>query len=226
MNLINLRGWPKPAGWNSGRPVGSVVPIRSAPAPQWFIYLIGMNSKDSVFSLSLFSPPLRGPRFTTVNTHTLCWMSCLSSSKRKKKPTCQNSSVGSGLTFEMLTPPILYRLLDASTRRSDDWCATSSLSLPFSSHMIHSGSRRGGAHPSAHRDEDVPLMLSSYHAKPTWLPFCQVTKLISRFFSWNHYSSHSFRQQVVFWVKLKRNLVPALVKLLMCDGHVCSFWCH
>lgn len=72
MNLINLRGWPKPAGWNSGRPVGSVVPIRSAPAPQWFIYLIGMNSKEFCFpSLALLASPSHPPLHNRKHAYAL-----------------------------------------------------------------------------------------------------------------------------------------------------------
>lgn len=122
MNLINLRGWPRPAGWNSGRPVGSVVLIYSAIALQWFIYLIGMDSNILLFSL--FLPSFHTLCFTPISMHTLCWMSCLCSSKREKKLTCQYSLVRSGLTFEMLIALIRYRLLDTSMRQSEGWCAS------------------------------------------------------------------------------------------------------
>lgn len=117
MYLINLQGWPKPAGWNSGTPFGSVVLIYAAIALQWFIYLIGMNSKSLIFSLVF--PFFCSLCLTPINTHILCWMSWLSSPKRTKKPTCQYSKVRSGLTFEVLIVPILYRLLDKSVRQAD-----------------------------------------------------------------------------------------------------------
>lgn len=34
VNLINLQGWPKPAGWNSWGPVACVVLIYAATALQ------------------------------------------------------------------------------------------------------------------------------------------------------------------------------------------------
>lgn len=88
-----------------------------------------MNS--NILFFSLFLPSFHTLSFTPINMHTLCWMSCLSSSKRKKKLTCQYSLVRSGLTFEMLIALMLYRLLDTSMRRSDSWCICC-LSFPFS----------------------------------------------------------------------------------------------
>lgn len=58
--MINLRGWPRPAGWNSGRPVGSVVLIYPALALQ-MIHSFNWNElKGSVFlsRLPLLSHPL------------------------------------------------------------------------------------------------------------------------------------------------------------------------
>lgn len=107
VNLINLQGWPKPAGGNSGGPVGSVVRICSAIALRWFICLIGMNLKI------LFSP-------LVPITHSRR-MRCLLSSKGRKKHCCQFSLVRSGLTFETLDAQNLYGVFDTSMRQSEGW---------------------------------------------------------------------------------------------------------
>lgn len=80
-SLINLRGWPSPAGWNSGRPVGNAVLIYSAFALQWVIYLIGMNLKNSVFLCSHLSTTLL---FSPRSMSVLCWISGLVLQKRKQ----------------------------------------------------------------------------------------------------------------------------------------------
>ena len=158
MNLINLQGWPKPAGWNSGRPVGSVVLIYSAIALRWFIYLIGMNSKILFISL-LSCLPFHTLCFTPINMHTLCWMSCLSSSKREKKPTCQYSLVRSGLTFwdaHCTDCASAFRHIN----ETEEWLmCICCLSFPFSSHLIPSGSWRARAYPSVHCERDSLHML-------------------------------------------------------------------
>lgn len=72
VNLINLRGWPEPAGWNSGRPVGSVVAIRSALALQRFILFNWDELERFCFpSLAPLASPSRPPLHTRKHAYTL-----------------------------------------------------------------------------------------------------------------------------------------------------------
>lgn len=133
--MINLWGWPRPAGCNSGRPVGSVVQICSAIAlPRWFIHLIGMNSKFSVFPSSRLA-------FTAINMHTLCWMRCLFSSKGggTHLPVFF-SRVGAHLWGDAVSA---FRHISETIRWLTRRCFHS---VAFSSHFIPSGCLRWRKH--------------------------------------------------------------------------------
>lgn len=155
MNLINLRGWPRPAGWNSGRPVGSVVLIYSAIALQWFIYLIGMNSKDSVF-LSLLAF-LSHPQFHTHN-HAYILLDELFILIKEEKETHLSvlfSQVRAHLWDAHCTDAVsAFRHINETVGWLMCICC---LSFPFSSHLIHLGSWWARAYPSMHWEGDSLL---------------------------------------------------------------------
>lgn len=134
LNLINLQGWPKPAGWSSWRPVACVVLIYAAIAAQWFIYLIGMSSKRLFFSpVFLFHPFHTFPRALCIFPHQR--------SKKKKKEKKNLSVLLSQLmptwAHDMLITPILCRLLDTSIHLLMCICY---LSFSFSFFLILFGS--------------------------------------------------------------------------------------
>lgn len=126
MNLINLPGWPGPAGCGGGRPVGSSDLLGSFSA---MIHLFNWDEwkKKTVF-LPLLDFPFTPSAPRNINTHKLRWMTCLSSSKSKEELTCQNSLVRSGLTFE--TPVRLFRHINETLAWLMCICFLSSL-FPF-----------------------------------------------------------------------------------------------